>query len=248
MGGEAESDKCSAPVPTKWILIGHSLGTMAIEKVLTLSGRATQSCGVHLYARGTGHVFLPGTLQTISCCLQIFTNSEDGSSRGMSSTHASDIGTRTLPELRYCRNPDAGGEMLFANFEEQNEGFVDSIPSYVVIFIVYLVGMRDGIFVFAHWASIQNHLLRQILHFPPLLQYNDAVNVHVRCACRPQFYPDNPDKIDGVVYMGSGNRIGEAMAGLDVPALLFRGTRDPFCPADVRRKIPCGLHSRALWS
>ena len=48
-----------------------------------------------------------------------------------------------------------------------------------------------------------------------------------------KFYSANSERVDGVVYMGSGNRIGEALAGVDVPALLLWGTRDPFCPADV---------------
>ncbi|CAM9223043.1 unnamed protein product [Scytosiphon promiscuus] len=47
-----------------------------------------------------------------------------------------------------------------------------------------------------------------------------------------RFYPENPDSVHGVVYMGSGNRIGDAMAGAEVPALVLRGSRDPFCPEE----------------
>ncbi|CAM9500507.1 unnamed protein product [Ascophyllum nodosum] len=50
------------------------------------------------------------------------------------------------------------------------------------------------------------------------------------------FYSTNSERVDGVVYMGSGNRIGEAMAGVNVPALLLWGTRDPFCPAEAMEK------------
>lgn len=40
----------------------------------------------------------------------------------------------------------------------------------------------------------------------------------------------------GVVYMGAGNMIRDPMAGADVPAMLLRGTRDPFTPPEVRSK------------
>lgn len=53
-------------------------------------------------------------------------------------------------------------------------------------------------------------------------------------ATNAKFYPENPDSVHGVVYMGSGNRIGDAMMGADVPAMVLRGSRDPFCPAEVR--------------
>lgn len=36
--------------------------------------------------------------------------------------------------------------------------------------------------------------------------------------------------------MGSGNRIGDAMAGVEVPALLLWATRDPICPAEVGKR------------
>lgn len=36
--------------------------------------------------------------------------------------------------------------------------------------------------------------------------------------------------------MGSGNRIGDAMMGVEVPALLLWGNRDPFCPAEVGKR------------
>lgn len=40
--------------------------------------------------------------------------------------------------------------------------------------------------------------------------------------------------MDGVVYMGSGNMIGDAMKGSEVPAMVLRGSRDPFVPAEVQ--------------
>ena len=41
--------------------------------------------------------------------------------------------------------------------------------------------------------------------------------------------------MDGVVYLGSGNRIGDALSGIEnLPALIIRGSRDPFCPKEVR--------------
>ena len=49
-----------------------------------------------------------------------------------------------------------------------------------------------------------------------------------------KFYPENSARVHGVVYMGSGNRISDALAGADVPAMVLRGTRDPFCPPEVR--------------
>lgn len=52
-----------------------------------------------------------------------------------------------------------------------------------------------------------------------------------------KFYPENVEKVDGVVYLGSGNRIGDAMAGADVPALVLRGSRDSFVPAEVRAHV-----------
>ncbi|CAM9500439.1 unnamed protein product [Ascophyllum nodosum] len=51
-----------------------------------------------------------------------------------------------------------------------------------------------------------------------------------------KFYSANSERVDGVVYMGSGNTIGEAMTGVDVPALLLWGTRDPLCPAEAMEK------------
>lgn len=55
----------------------------------------------------------------------------------------------------------------------------------------------------------------------------------------PQFYPKNPDSVHGVVYMGSGNRISDAMQGAEVPALVLRGSRDPFCPEEVSPGLRC---------
>lgn len=48
-----------------------------------------------------------------------------------------------------------------------------------------------------------------------------------------KFYQQNPGDVDGVVYMGSGNRIGDAMTGVDVPAMVLRGSRDSFCLPEV---------------
>ncbi|CAM9285864.1 unnamed protein product [Ectocarpus sp. 4 AP-2014] len=48
------------------------------------------------------------------------------------------------------------------------------------------------------------------------------------------FYAENPESVDGVVYMGSGNMIGDAMKGSEVPAMVLRGSRDPFVPAEVQ--------------
>ncbi len=48
-----------------------------------------------------------------------------------------------------------------------------------------------------------------------------------------KFYKQNPGDVDGVVYMGSGNMIGDAMTGAEVPAMVLRGSRDPFCLPEV---------------
>ncbi|CAN0516739.1 unnamed protein product [Ectocarpus sp. 12 AP-2014] len=47
------------------------------------------------------------------------------------------------------------------------------------------------------------------------------------------FYAEHPESVDGVVYMGSGNMIGDAMKGSEVPAMVLRGSRDPFVPAEA---------------
>ncbi|CAM9222912.1 unnamed protein product [Scytosiphon promiscuus] len=51
-----------------------------------------------------------------------------------------------------------------------------------------------------------------------------------------RFYPGNPDSVHGVVYMGSGNMIGDVMTGAEVPAMVLRGSRDPFCPEEALKK------------
>ena len=64
-----------------------------------------------------------------------------------------------------------------------------------------------------------------------------------------EFYSENPSLVHGVVYMGSGNMVGDALAGVDVPALVLRGSRDPFCPPEVRARgkrmvVPYFVHER----
>lgn len=49
-----------------------------------------------------------------------------------------------------------------------------------------------------------------------------------------KWYPENSDLVHGVVYMGAGYMIRDAMAGAEVPAILLRGSRDPFTPPEVR--------------
>lgn len=49
-----------------------------------------------------------------------------------------------------------------------------------------------------------------------------------------KWYPKNSARVHGVVYLGAGNRIGDAMSGASVPAMLVRGSRDPFTPPEVQ--------------
>ena len=49
-----------------------------------------------------------------------------------------------------------------------------------------------------------------------------------------KWYPENSARVHGVVYLGSGTRIGDALAGAGVPAMLVTGSRDPFTPPEVR--------------
>eukprot|EP00752_Nemacystus_decipiens_P003850 g3542.t1 len=51
-----------------------------------------------------------------------------------------------------------------------------------------------------------------------------------------KWYPENSARVHGVVYMGSGTRIGDAMAGTGVPAMLVTGSRDPFTPPEDLEK------------
>lgn len=44
--------------------------------------------------------------------------------------------------------------------------------------------------------------------------------------------------MDGVVYMAGGCRSTGKLAKLDLPALMIRGSRDPFTPEEVRA---CGV-------
>eukprot|EP00903_Cladosiphon_okamuranus_P006494 g6351.t3 len=47
------------------------------------------------------------------------------------------------------------------------------------------------------------------------------------------FYQENSSRVHGVVYMGAGNVIGNALAGANVPAMVLRGFRDPYVPAEA---------------
>eukprot|EP00752_Nemacystus_decipiens_P003849 g3541.t1 len=51
-----------------------------------------------------------------------------------------------------------------------------------------------------------------------------------------EFYPENSARVHGVVYLGAGNRISDALAGASVPAMLVRGSRDPFTPPEELKK------------
>eukprot|EP00903_Cladosiphon_okamuranus_P006492 g6351.t1 len=58
--------------------------------------------------------------------------------------------------------------------------------------------------------------------------------VHTRGGWRArQFYQENSSRVHGVVYMGAGNVIGNALAGANVPAMVLRGFRDPYVPAEA---------------
>lgn len=48
-----------------------------------------------------------------------------------------------------------------------------------------------------------------------------------------KFYTQNSGAVDGVVYMGGGAMIGDAMTGAEVPAIVLRGSRDPLCLPEV---------------
>lgn len=50
-----------------------------------------------------------------------------------------------------------------------------------------------------------------------------------------KFYSANSARVHGVVYLGAGNRVGDTLAGADVPAMLMIGSRDPVTPPEVRR-------------
>lgn len=54
----------------------------------------------------------------------------------------------------------------------------------------------------------------------------------------------------GVVYMGAGNMVGDALAGADVPAMVPRGSRDSFVPQEVRSNGVGSLlrTSKYVWS
>lgn len=53
--------------------------------------------------------------------------------------------------------------------------------------------------------------------------------------CLTQFAVAKPESVQGVVYMGSGSMIGDVLANKDLPALVLRGSRDPFCPKEVNK-------------
>lgn len=55
----------------------------------------------------------------------------------------------------------------------------------------------------------------------------------VTTAVRLQFTTGKPECVHGVVFMGSGNRTGGRLATIDVPALVIRGSRDPFTLEEV---------------
>lgn len=49
-----------------------------------------------------------------------------------------------------------------------------------------------------------------------------------------EFFPEKSSRVHGVVYLGAGVRIGDTLASADVPAMLVKGSRDPFTPPEVR--------------
>lgn len=63
-----------------------------------------------------------------------------------------------------------------------------------------------------------------------------------------RFYTKSPESVDGVVYIGSGDALGDTLSGVeDLPSLIIRASRDPYCPKETLEqsvpKMPTGLET-----
>lgn len=83
-----------------------------------------------------------------------------------------------------------------------------------------------------------------------VLQYDPDDFCRLRCRrrCRlAQFTQARPECVNGVVFMGGGYRTGGKLAKMDLPALLIRGSRDPFTPEEVRTACVGRFRKKFSW-